>query len=678
MKKEFRKIFCNNDIVTIIFVLGTFFLVLELKHPFYFLSDDNRTLYLPIFVHNFRALLNGELPLFNFHQYLGIPHFSNFLSAVFNPLIYLSIFLSNTIWGHNFWTIDIAVITNIIIGSIGFYYLIKFFTKNRMSSLYGAFIWSLSSFSIFVSTSWWILSGVTAFFPWMVLFGLKLYRNPNIKNLFLLIIFRLFLFYIGHIEYFIYSMIFEFLTVILLALSKVNNNLKTFSIKYLISYFITFCYTLPILLPAWIRTINSAFRNSKLHDKANYFGLTSWFRGLLNPFNISKYSNNFSKEFLSHIGYIPILLIIFCFFYIVLTKRNRKRYVEILILFFLFILTMFWSTGMLSGLIFYIPILNRFRWPFKLLAFSNFYLILISSFGFYLLIKYLKTKTKKIISLSIGLVMILMCLLNFYLLYTNIYISFDINAHKDPIPLNESLSEQLSKGRIFSLGESRPNPYSVSTLGYNYATLLNLNHFAGYEPLVPTKNFQTALYLDFEASYTKKDLPKTYLRSWGVNWYILSKNPKQNELYSHYFNILSADSCLVVFADDPKRTIFLDKHSNPLIYWKQSQTSRNIEYEMHTNFIQINTDNSKAELLVINYLYNDFFTAYLNNDKIITIKESDNGQMIIQVPEGDNEIIIKYSNPYLKYGIYAILIISLIIFVYIAITNLKSSKYKHY
>ena len=680
MKKTLKQIIANWDIPLLIIALIVFFMIIELKHPFYFLSDDNRTYFLPMFVHNYRALIQGEIPLFNFHQYLGIPHFSNIQSAIFNPLVYFSIFLSKTLSGHSFYAIDIAVISNIIIGSVGFYYLIRQFTSCRLCSIYGAFIWPLSSFSIYVSTSWWILSGVTAYFPWMILFGIRLYKNPNLKNMTLLIISRLFLFYIGHIEYFIYSMIFEFLTVILLFLSSnITVTLKSFLKKYLISYLITFCYALPILLPAWIRTLNSAFRSSKLHDKANYFNLTSWVRGLLNPFaNNDNYLNDFSKVFLSHIGYIPILLIIFCFLYIILKKENQKDYLNILILFFLFIVSMFWTTGMLSGLINFIPILNRFRWPFKLLAFSNFYLILISSFGFYLLMKYLKSKVKKTIPLSIGFVVILICLLNFYLLYTSVYISFDIDTHKDLIPLNESFSEQLCEGRIFSLGESMPNPYSVSTLGFNYATLLNLNHFAGYEPLVPMKHYRASLDLNFKASYKKKDLPKSYLRSWGVNWYILNKNPEENELYSHYFNILSADSSLVIFAEEPTRTIFYDKRPVPLIHWQKSQLSGNIEFKMNTNSILIHTKNHKTEFLVINYLYNDFFTAYLNNDKIITIIESDIGQMIIQVPEGENDIIIKYSNPYLKYGIYIIITITFIIFIYIIMINLKLNKHKPY
>ena len=100
MKFENEKLnkFINRKIVTIdisilIFVLSFLFIIMEFKHPYYFLSDDNRTFYLPFFTHNFRAIINGELPFFNFHQNLGISHFSNFQSAIFYPLTYFSMLL---------------------------------------------------------------------------------------------------------------------------------------------------------------------------------------------------------------------------------------------------------------------------------------------------------------------------------------------------------------------------------------------------------------------------------------------------------------------------------------------------------------------------------------------------------------------------------------------------------
>ncbi len=661
------------DISILIFVLSILFIIMEFKHPYYFLSDDNRTFYLPLFTHNFRALINGELAFFNFHQYLGIPHFSNFQSAIFYPLTYFSMFLSKIVSGHEFWTIDIVVFIHFIIGSIGFYKLILFFTKDRYSAIFGGIVWSMTSFNIFVSNSWWILSGVVAYFPWILFAGFKLHREGNYKYLFLLILFRILLFYVGHIEYFIYCMIFEFLTVLFLVLSmnikKINH---AFFKKYLISYPITFIYALPILLPTWVRTRASGIRSESFDFStlnANGFKFITWLQSLINPFSLKndfylRSQTKFSFDtfpHLSHIGYITLLLIFFCICYSLINKNSREHITAKATIGVLFLISLIWSFGWLAGLLYYIPVLNRFRFPFKLMAFSNFYLIVIASFGMYLLTKVIR---KQVFQNLFRSTLILLSVLNFYLLYDNVYVSFNNKAHEDHIPLNEPFFSNLKSGRIFSLGISDKDPFSVSTLGFNYATLLNLNHFAGYDPLMPKKNFETCLKLKYRISYNKPDLPIEYLRNWGVSWYVLNKDPQPNALYSYYKNIILSDDNFSVFSEEPKRTIYNDSKADPLFYWKGSKLKENIEIEMKTNSIQIHTNNSQDDSLIVNYLFNDFFIAKLNNSGIIPINETKIGQMKIFVPKGKNNIEIKYMNPYYKYGIIIVIIFSLSLFVF--------------
>ena len=669
----------NNSInyyISLITILLIFFLVLELKYPYYFFSDDNRTSHLPSFIHNYRAISNGEFPFFNFHQYLGLPYFSNFQSAVLYPFVYLSILLSTTIFGHYFFAIDILVIINLIIGSLGFYKLINILTKNKLCSFYGALIWTLSSFTIYGSTSWWVISGVSAYFPWMVFYGLKLYNKPNFKYLILLITARLLLFYIGHIEYFIYSIIFEFFTITLILLTL--NSIKKFKVfmkKYFLSYFWTIIYSLPILIPAWFHTANSAFRNIRLTDlelRTNFYDLISWIQGLLYPFiNDESLKNHFAKAYLSHIGYITVLLIIFCVIFIIFHKKSKNK-TNIIILFFLFFISMLWSTGMLSGLIYYIPILNRFRWPFKLAIYNNFYLICISSFGFYFSIRCLKRYNKKIkISRFFGIILITLNIVNFYLLYNNFYISFNYKEHYDKIPLEEPLQKFLKNGRIFTLGKNKSDPYSALSLGYNYATLFDLYHIAGYDVLVPINNYKSSLELIFDAFYLKENIPIQYLRFWGVKWYILNKGDSLDPLYAHYVKILS-DYNIRIFKNEPNRVIYKDNQALPLCYWEISKQSDNIVYKTKTNSIILNTENSQDKFLIINFLHNDFFKAFLNKKSKIPIMKTEISQMKIFVPKGSNEIEIKYNNPYFYIGILIVIVTNMLLLIYYIVKRNKT------
>jgi hypothetical protein len=665
------------DISLLSIILIIAFVLLEIKHPFYFLSDDNRTFYLPQFIHNFRAITNGEIAFYNFHQYLGIAHFSNFQSAIFYPLTYFSMFLSKISSGHEFWTIDIAVLFHFIIGSIGFYKLITYFIDDRYSAIFGGLVWTLNSFNIFVSNSWWVFSGVTAYFPWILLFGFKLYYRGNYKHLFLLVMFRLLLFYVGHIEYFIHCMIFELLTVSLFILS-LNSGKSTLAFikKYAISYPITLIYTLPILLPAWVTTKTSGLRNQRLSNSAlsaNGLNFSSWIQSLINPFNLDtdfylRSQNKFSIDtfpHLAHIGYISILLIFFCIIYSSINKNFRKYKTLKVTLSVLFILSLVWASGWMAGILSFIPILNRFRFPFKLLAFSNFYLIFVASFGFYFLIKII---TKNILKIIVRALLILLSLINFYLLYNNVYVSFNNRDHIDNLPLKESHSDEFKNGRIFSMGISENDPFSVSTLGFNYATLLDLNHFAGYDPLMPKKNFDACLNMKYRSSYRKRKLPIDYLRDWGVDWYILNKDTLFSSLNSHYDMILSKDSDISKFSEAKERIIYLDRKANPLVYWRSSGTAKDIKFEMRTNSILIHTNNLIDDHLIINYLNNDFFKAKLKDQKNVPIDETSIGQMKVLIPKGENKLKITYRNTYYVIGIIVVCIFSAL-FIFLLIWN---------
>ncbi len=62
-----------REVVFVLVCLAAVLLPLEIKYPYYFLQDDNRDATLPWLVHNWRSLQEGEVALYNFHQYSGYP-----------------------------------------------------------------------------------------------------------------------------------------------------------------------------------------------------------------------------------------------------------------------------------------------------------------------------------------------------------------------------------------------------------------------------------------------------------------------------------------------------------------------------------------------------------------------------------------------------------------------------
>ena len=127
-------------------LVSAVFLITEWYHPYFFLHDDNRAQYLPYYVHNYRALMNGEIAVFNFHQFMGTTHLANGNAAALYPLSVLSVGLSQLLFGHVFAAIDITVYLHMLLGAWGFMALMRRLGRSWGASFFSGLTWPLISF----------------------------------------------------------------------------------------------------------------------------------------------------------------------------------------------------------------------------------------------------------------------------------------------------------------------------------------------------------------------------------------------------------------------------------------------------------------------------------------------------------------------------------------------------
>lgn len=647
------------------------FLLIELKYPYYFLQDDNRDFVLPAYAHSYRSLLNGEFALYNFHQFLGYPIFSSGQSGALYPFTYISIFFSQILFGHYFAAIDIYVLIHLIIGSIGFMLFLKELKLNDHSSFFGAVAWPLSSFIIHASNSWVIVSSNAAIFPWIVYYSLRLFRNYRRKDFVMLIIAKALLFYVGYYQYFIYIMIFDFLILLVLAFKNtiIKHSELVKAIKlYVLNTISVFLLILPLLLPVWHGMMQSAERSSKLgfgQFAYSYYDIKQWIKGIFYPFRINPGNSdivNWNMDILSHIGYMTVIFIIICLIWNFIPVKNNEMKAFTFTFLIVGLISFLWATNLLFNFIIYqIPILNRFRWPFKLELLVNFHLIVLASIGLHIFLTYISKKVK-VIRIIFSFI-ILLQVLNFACLYLlTPQRSFAI--HLDKIPLEEPLRGELSEGRIVSLGFNIWSPYdkniegkynTAPTLGFNYATLWNLYHFAGYDPLISEENSNASLELNYKAIYTKTDIPIDYFRMWGVRWYVVPST----------YNLGKYSSELEEYKRDGKRVIYFDRQANPLFFCDNINQGDIISHSINTNSIEVKVNNtSEKNILNVNFLYNPFFKAYIDGKKTDLIKNRDN-QLAVNIPEGLHTVLLKYSDPYFSFGLWVSLLFALILAVYL-------------
>jgi len=626
-------------------------LAIELRRPYYFLQDDNRDFALPCLVHNWRALRGGEIAQFNFHQFAGVPHLSNGASGALNVPGYAATFASYILLGQPFGAVDFLVTFYLITGAAGGFLLLRLITGDARAAFWGALTYELNSFNIYVSAGWSTLSGSAAYFPWMLYFALRLFDGTPYAAVGLLTA-HLLLVFIGYPEQVLHCAAFELMVFTLVAMLQFRLHRRRVVAavqRYAANWALTVVFSLPLLLPMWHQATISAARKealAKWEFEWGAFDLVSWFSGLLNPFSNARYARvpitawlPRSLPYLSHIGYLTLVLIgvgLIAFFRKALDARRMKYF---FICWAGALVSLFWSINAYADIMYAIPVLNRFRWPFKLQLHTAFFLVAMATVGLAWLLGLFQSRWA---ARSVFTAALLATLANFLALYL-LRPPRLFRTHQESIPLVEPLEEQLKEGRLISIGYPFEDQKSANSIGYDYATLWGLESIAGYDEFVPARNRQIALGLDHWASYVDRPnrLPIAHLRRWGVRWYIVSNGAPE------YAPVLIANG-LTPYFHDANRTVYQDSEAAPLVSWESGGVA-GIDYRLTTNSLQVDVASSREDLLHLRFAGNPFFTASVDG-RPIEICTDEYDQMSLRVPPGRHRITVRYRDPYLTLG----------------------------
>jgi len=320
-----------------------------------------------------------------------------------------------------------------------------------------------------------------------------------------------------------------------------------------------------------------------------------------------------------------------------------------------------WAGSILVPRIIYqIPILNRFRWPYKLLIQFSLFLIAFASCGLDLLLDALG-RTRLLRGRRIFLDSAAICLIVIQIIqFGFLYYAHPVRAlriHRETVPWSEPLKDQLTCGRILSVGFDYTSEYTAHTLAFNYSTFCGLHHYAGYEALLPAANDRatpgtgaySGYFDDLGNNRTTLADRLESMRSWGVRWYVV--NPEYVRRYG--------ELPLVRVAEDADRIVYRDDAALPLAYWADAQDDQGITLRHTANTIVLQTDHAYAGTMIVNILWNRYFTATLDGEPL-PLAVGDNRPMLF-VPEGQHTIRITYRDPYFLAGCWIALSFLLIL-----------------
>ena len=629
---------------------GLFWFLLELKTPYFFLEDDNRNCTLGQFALYLRSLADGGFPiLFNFHQFLGEPT-PGAMSYLY-PFVYLSVLLSQWFTGGIFWSVDIMALLHFTLAGAGMFLFLRELKTGEDWALLGALLWSANPFAVWVGALWWIVWPVYALLPWIQWLALRLFASPTAGLALCLALARLLLFFSAYGQYFAYAVVLEIIFTLILWLRN-RAGTGRFAACYAASFAATFFLSLPLLLPTLHHLTLSAARSAPMDYKAFAAAplhIVLWFQGLfwpcVNVDNIKAggrlarllYGNLFFTDWLtpaaSHIGYAALAGLLFLF---TAGRGYAKRNNAVIPLAACAAVSLLWASGALNRLVYLVPLLNRFRWHFKLELFLNFYLIALATCGLALWSKKFSARR--------GLFMAAVwcaVLLNMALLYS---IKLQRNH---PFPdKTEPLAEQLAGARILTLGYKPAGDFDPRSLGFNYASLWGLYQVGGYDPIVPKANGDAAFNLNYVASYCGDIYPNAvaYFRKWGVRWYVVKKS--ETARYSAQFSPFGITQAF----NEADRTVFEDPRALPLLRWKEAGDFAPIKWRTSGNRLYAEYTKPTGKTIVAAFMYNPFFVYTQDGHTFVPALQSAGNQIELPVTSG-GEIMMEYRNPYYKRGL---------------------------
>lgn len=677
---------------------------LEAKTPFYFLQDDNRAQNLPFFVHAYEALAQGRIALFNFHQFLGTPFLATGQASVLYPPMYLSLALSQLFLGHLQGGVDVLVVLHLLLAALGMYWVARLLGLSEEPAFLAGLSWPLCSFVIYVGNSWVPYTAFAAWFPFMLAGALLLLRRPGPAPLALLVAARTLLFLDGHPQNFLYAAIFEVLVVGLATLADAGvlaarrgirfpgvatpvsasapaaPRVPRFLPRYVLSFVLTGAASAPLLFPMIAQTMASAGRSDALPLAVYLSGIakaSELLRGFTDPFGdgLSLNSGRFYSfigrplAFLAAFGVAAVGIFLLARAWrrpdgmVIATEdaTNRTLRRVLLVAAPMAALAWFWATDTeFLTFLYGVPILNRFRWPFKLTIFLSFFLILLGAMGLQVLRNRLlpdalsggafvsaRRHRERVAAAAIVLVGAIVLQ---YGDLVRLYLAYPLKSMKvqtEAIPLTEPYAETIGQERVVAMGFRADIGDTGKTIAYDYASLFGLYYFAGYDPLVSKANSTATMGLNYDAVLCRglgptAQIPNTpQLRAYGVRWYVAPVGTPDKDLAK-----------MVPVASDGMRTLYRDDRAVPMAFAEEgaSASADGVALEIGVNDLIVRTERAVDSRIVVAFLRNPAFSITVDGRKTAFAADTYD-RVAFDLPAGAHVVRIVYRDAFFECGL---------------------------
>ena len=645
-------------------VLAGFVALLELRHPYYFLQDDNRTTYLGQILAHWRGLRDGELPLYNFHQLLGLPAFAFGPVVLFYPPAYAALLASQALWGHPYATIDLLVTLHLAAGLLGMERLLRHLGLSSAAVALGALSWPLSSMAVYVASSWWSVAGVIAYLPWTILLALRLLRQPTAGALATLAVVRAAFVYVGHVQFFVYAACFELLCALLAARAIYaggwRRRVRPLT-AYLSSLYLTAALALPFVQTQWFHTTQSRERAAPLGFsafRAGSYNVLEWLEGTVNPFRPLAGGHEFLYPYLSFSGHATVLLLLGA--PLLLRRAAPATALPPHVFTVPLAVAFLWTIGALDRIVYLAPVLNRFRWHFRINVVVVFFMVVVAAQALAAAGGVLRRRYGERTWRAVAAAALLVQLGGFLALYgTQPPRPINVRPSRERPPLREPLATSLAHGRIVALGFHSADPYTAAQLAFDYASLWGLFQYGGSATLPPAAHHDRFVglvgkderRLRHDGVFKPAEVPVGDFARWAVAWYLVAKNAEDPAETRRYRQQLAAHGMTVV-AEDERRIVFADPHAQPLVALDDGRARQSLQPRIGGRSLAVRfRPDDRARQLVAAFLARPGLSAQTGDGRPLPLHRDPLDRLVVAVPPAVDGVRFVYDDPALRRGV---------------------------
>ena len=465
------------------FILGlaglwVIFLFIEATSPFFFVHDDSAMQLAPEYLHNFRVLAEtGRLAEINYFQFGGEPFIEEGHTGVLYPPVYLCAALAMRVMGDVRWIIEFMAFLHLTLGYIGFYFLLRHLNVDRLPAVLGGLAWALNPFVLLLGSSWLAIVMAAAALPWIYWALDRLLLRPSVLSSLVFGSILGFYFLQGAPQWFAYNCVFMAIYLVLRFLVVPQLSFLRVLYSLVLSSLIFLVIALPSLVPTVHAIQVSDQRSSTMPWQAALAGSVLLDYLFKTQFGIFLPRLVFYGS--SAILFFPILL--FLPLVLIAYFRADEIFRRKLLPFLGLSLVSFAFSTPLHALLNLLPFFDRFRWPFKVFIFVEFFftVLFVLSLVSWLAARFSSpTRQKWIIAVVLGW-------------FAAVNLIFSLTHHdqnflsvsylpkiENPLPQADA-----SVGRVATFGDVNQT-VTVQYLTQNYATLYGIPTLGGYNPLM--------------------------------------------------------------------------------------------------------------------------------------------------------------------------------------------------